>query len=194
LCPSQREASHSAAGISPACLYTSVQNGIRMVPERARIFPRLTVYENLLTGVYGLRKKVDVDERVAWLYEIFPILKERRGPVGEDPVRRGAAAACHCPRPCFAPELPFGGPKSPWGSCRKLVDEVFAILKQLNEEQGLSILLVEQNAVASLAISTRGYVLETGTLRLQWSRGRIDGESQGEGGLFGLLNRAVLSF
>jgi branched-chain amino acid transport system ATP-binding protein len=49
----------------------------------------------------------------------------------------------------------------------KLVDEVFEVLRQLNKEQGLSILLVEQNVVASLAISTRGYVLETGTCAIQ---------------------------
>ena len=48
--------------------------GIRMVPERSRLFPRLTVHENLLTGVYGLRKKVRVDERIAWLEEDIPYL------------------------------------------------------------------------------------------------------------------------
>ncbi|MEJ2025775.1 MAG: ABC transporter ATP-binding protein [Deltaproteobacteria bacterium] len=108
-------------------------SGIRIVPERARLFPRLTVMENLLTGVYRLRKKLPVAQRIKWLYSLFPILESRKA----------------------QPAATLSG--------GELVDQVFDQLRVLNQENGLSILLVEQNAVASLEISQRAYVLETGT-------------------------------
>jgi branched-chain amino acid transport system ATP-binding protein len=140
--------------------------GIRMVPERSRLFPRLTVYENLLTGVYGLRKKVSVDTRIGWLYEIFPILKERRDQLartlsgGEQQQLSIARALISGPELLLVDEVSMG--LSP-----KLVEQVFGVLEQLNSEKGLAILLVEQNAFASLSISKRGYVLETGACVLE---------------------------
>jgi len=142
--------------------------GIRMVPERARVFPRLSVYDNLLTGVYGLRKKLPLGERIAWLYEIFPVLAERREQLaqtlsgGEQQQLSIARALISDPRLLLVDEVSMG-------LMPKLVDEVFTLLATLNREHGLTILLVEQNAVASLAISTRGYVLETGTCVLAGS-------------------------
>jgi len=139
--------------------------GIRIVPERSRLFPRLTVYENLLTGVYGMRKKVPLDTRISWLYEIFPILKERRAQLantlsgGEQQQLSIARALISDPELLLVDEVSMG-------LMPKLVDQVFTILEQLNKEHGLTILLVEQNAMASLAISSRGYVLETGTCAL----------------------------
>jgi branched-chain amino acid transport system ATP-binding protein len=136
--------------------------GIRMAPERSRVFPRLTVYENLLTGVYGLRKKIPVDSRTGWLYEIFPVLKERRDQLastlsgGEQQQLSIARALISDPELLLVDEVSMG--LSP-----KLVEQVFAVLGQLNREHGLTILLVEQNAFASLSISKRGYALETGT-------------------------------
>jgi len=146
--------------------------GIRIVPERSRLFPRLTVYENLLTGVYGLRKKIPVDKRISWLYGMFPILKERRGQLantlsgGEQQQLSIARALISDPELLLVDEVSMG-------LMPKLVEQVFGILKQLNEEHGLTILLVEQNAFASLNISTRGYVLETGTCALSGSAAEL---------------------
>jgi branched-chain amino acid transport system ATP-binding protein len=62
--------------ISGLASHERARIGIRMVPERSRVFPRLTVYENLLAGAYGLRKKIDVEKLTEWLYSVFPVLKE----------------------------------------------------------------------------------------------------------------------
>jgi len=146
--------------------------GIRIVPERSRLFPRLTVYENLLTGVYGLRKKIAVDDRISWLYEIFPILRERRNQLantlsgGEQQQVSIARALISDPELLLVDEISMG-------LMPKLVEQVFGILEQLNKGHGLSILLVEQNAFASLNISTRGYVLETGTCALDGSAAEL---------------------
>jgi len=135
--------------------------GIRLVPERARVFPRLSVRENLLTGVYGMRRQVDLARQLDWLHSLFPILAERgRQPAatlsgGEQQQLAIARALIARPRLLVVDEVSMG-------LMPKLVDQVFSLLAQLNRDQGLSILLVEQNARASLAISHRAYVLETG--------------------------------
>ncbi len=135
--------------------------GMRLVPERARVFPRLSVQENLMTGVYGLRRKIDVDRRIGWLHELFPILKERRGQPastlsgGEQQQLAIARALVSNPDLLLVDEVSMG-------LMPKLVDQVFEVLAQLNRDHGLTILLVEQNAMAALEISHRAYVLETG--------------------------------
>ncbi|MBN2123153.1 MAG: ABC transporter ATP-binding protein [Deltaproteobacteria bacterium] len=136
--------------------------GIRMVPERARIFPRLTVYENLLAGLYGLRRRLAVEERISWVYDLFPILKERRDQPGST-LSGGEQQQLAIARALVSnPELLLVDEVS-MGLMPILVDQVFDLLRLLNREHGLSILLVEQNAVVSLAVSHRAYVLETGT-------------------------------
>jgi branched-chain amino acid transport system ATP-binding protein len=141
------------------------RRGIRMVPERSRVFPRLTVYENILTGVYGLRRKLDLQARLQWLYGIFPRLLERRGQLastlsgGEQQQLAIARALISEPRLLLVDEVSMG-------LMPILVEQVFALLRQLNKEYGLTILLVEQNAMASLKISDRGYVMETGSCAL----------------------------
>jgi branched-chain amino acid transport system ATP-binding protein len=135
--------------------------GVRLVPERARVFPRLTVRENLMTAVCALRKTVDVKSRITWLYSLFPILEQRtQQPAatlsgGEQQQLAIARALIADPQLLLVDEVSMG-------LMPKLVDEVFEVLAQLNRDHGLTILLVEQNAMASLEISHRAYVLETG--------------------------------
>jgi branched-chain amino acid transport system ATP-binding protein len=141
--------------------FERARTGMRLVPERARVFPRLSVHENLMTGVYGLRRKIDVDRRIAWLHELFPILKERAGQPastlsgGEQQQLAIARALISNPDLLLVDEVSMG-------LMPKLVDQVFEVLAQLNREHGLTILLVEQNAMASLEISHRAYAIETG--------------------------------
>ena len=141
--------------------FERARTGIRLVPERARVFPRLSVHENLMAGVYGMRRRIDVGNRIAWLHELFPILKERGGQPastlsgGEQQQLAIARALISNPDLLLVDEVSMG-------LMPKLVDRVFEVLAQLNREHGLTILLVEQNAMASLEISHRAYVLETG--------------------------------
>ncbi len=143
-------------------VHERARRGIRVVPERSRVFPRLSVYENIITGVYRLGKKVAVQTRLEWLYGIFPRLEERSGQLastlsgGEQQQLAIARALISDPRLLLVDEVSMG-------LMPKLVDQVFALLRQLNKEFGLTILLVEQNAMASLKISDRGYVMEVGT-------------------------------
>jgi branched-chain amino acid transport system ATP-binding protein len=108
-----------------------------------------------------LRKTVDVKSRITWLYSLFPILEQRtQQPAatlsgGEQQQLAIARALIADPQLLLVDEVSMG-------LMPKLVDEVFEVLAQLNRDHGLTILLVEQNAMASLEISHRAYVLETG--------------------------------
>jgi len=141
--------------------YKRAQIGIRIVPERARVFPRLSVYENLLTGMYGMKNKVSLEEHISRLYEIFPVLKERQNQLAST-LSGGEHQQVAIVRALISdPELLLVDEVST-GLMPKLAQEVFSVLEGLNKQHELTILLVEQNAFASLEISTRGYVLETG--------------------------------
>ena len=146
--------------------------GIRIVPERARVFPRLTVYENLLTGRFGSDGAGDLEEKLSWIYSLFPVLKERKTQPastlsgGEQQMLAISRALLGEPRLLLVDEVSMG-------LMPLLVDRVFEVLSMLNRERGLSILLVEQNALASLGISARSYVLETGAIVLEGPSDRL---------------------
>ena len=138
--------------------------GIRIVPERARCFPQLTVYENLRMGVYG--RSSSLKNELESIYELFPILKERSDQYantlsgGEQQQLAIARALVSSPRLLLVDEVSMG-------LMPKLATQVFEVLRSLNKDKGLTILLVEQNALSSLKISDRGYVLETGNIEIE---------------------------
>lgn len=146
--------------------------GIRIVPERARVFPQLTVMENLRVGRYGIHDPAREKERLGWLYGLFPILGERSSQNavtlsgGEQQQLAIARALVSDPQLLLVDEVSMG-------LMPKLVDEVFEVLQSLNREHGLTILLVEQNARASLEISNRSYVLETGKIQFEGPSSRM---------------------
>jgi branched-chain amino acid transport system ATP-binding protein len=141
-------------------------SGMRLVPERARLFPRLSVHENLMTGVYRRPRSAALEARITWLHELFPILKENRNQPaatlsgGQQQQLAIARALVSDPELLLVDEISMG-------LMPKLVDQVFELLAELNRRRGLTILLVEQNAAAALAISHRAYVLETGSCVFQ---------------------------
>ena len=138
--------------------------GIRIVPERARCFPQLTVYENLRMGVYG--RSSSLKGELASINELFPILRERSDQYantlsgGEQQQLAIARALVSSPRLLLVDEVSMG-------LMPKLAIQVFEVLRSLNKDKGLTILLVEQNALSSLKISDRGYVLETGNIEIE---------------------------
>jgi branched-chain amino acid transport system ATP-binding protein len=152
--------------ITPLPSHRRAGLGIRLVPERARVFPLMTVTENIMTGLYGLRKSTDVPSRLSWIYELFPVLKERSRQLGqtlsggEQQQLAIARALVSQPKLLLVDEVSMG-------LMPILVEKVFEVLRHLNEEENLTILLVEQNALASLSISHRAYVLETGAITLE---------------------------
>lgn len=141
-----------------------VHLGMSQVPEGRRIFQELTVYENLMMGAYSQGKNNDFKEDIEKIYDRFPRLKERRNQIagtlsgGEQQMLAMGRALMSHPKLLMLDEPSMG--LSPL-----LVDQVFEIIKDINKD-GTTILLVEQNAGKSLAISDRAYVLETGSIVL----------------------------
>ncbi|MBR3952244.1 MAG: ABC transporter ATP-binding protein [Oscillospiraceae bacterium] len=141
-----------------------VHLGMSQVPEGRRIFQELTVYENLLMGAYSKKKDDHFNENLEMVYKRFPRLAERKNQIagtlsgGEQQMLAMGRALMSRPKLLMLDEPSMG--LSPL-----LVDEVFDIIKDINKD-GTTILLVEQNAGKSLAISDRAYVLETGSIVL----------------------------
>ena len=141
-----------------------VHLGMTQVPEGRRIFQELTVYENLLMGAYTTKDQQKFKSDLESIYERFPRLAERRNQIagtlsgGEQQMLAMSRAIMSHPRLLMLDEPSMG--LSPL-----LVDQVFEIIKDINKD-GTTILLVEQNAGKSLAISDRAYVLENGQIVL----------------------------
>ena len=148
---------------SPA--HSIVGLGISCIPEGRQIFPRLTVLENLMMGGYLTRERSILNERILSTYELFPILKDRSLQLagtlsgGEQQMLAMGRGLMANPKILLLDEPSMG--LSPL-----LVKTIFSIIKKINQT-GTSVLLVEQNARMALTISHRGYVLETGYIKLQ---------------------------
>ncbi len=139
--------------------------GIAMVPEGRRIFPGLTVYENLMMGAYNRKDKEGIEEDLEWIFSLFPRLKERLSQMGgtlsggEQQMLAISRALMSRPRLLMMDEPSLG-------LAPILVEEVFEVIQKINKE-GTTMLLVEQNAYGALKISDYGYVLETGSIVLE---------------------------
>lgn len=136
--------------------------GISHVPEGRRIFPRLTVLENLEMGAFLCRDKKEIKDKLAMVYDYFPILAERSKQSGgtlsggeQQMLAIGRALMCG-PRLLLLDEPSLG-------LAPMVVSKIFEIIRVINK-QGVTVLLVEQNARAALMLAHRGYVMETGTI------------------------------
>ena len=148
--------------LSPSAI---VRAGISPVLEARRLFPYLTVYENLLMGAYTRTDKQAINQDIEHIYDLFPVVKARYKQLaytlsgGEQQMVAMARALMARPKLLIMDEPSMG--LSPL-----FVDRIFSIIQQINQEQGVSILLVEQNANMALSIAGRGYVLQTGEIVL----------------------------
>jgi len=145
--------------------YEIVKRGIGHVPEGRRIFPRLTVEENLEIGAYLTNDRQAVAERKTEVFDLFPRLAERRRQLGgtlsggEQQMLAIGRALMQDPRILLLDEPSMG-------LAPVLVDAIFEIIVELNK-RGKTILLVEQNALLALKVAHRGYVLQTGEITLE---------------------------
>jgi len=147
--------------------YLRARSGIRMVPEGARVFPDLTVEENLRVGAFPVKDRKELVERMSWIFEIFPVLKERKDQLagtmsgGERQMLSLGRALMSKPRLLMIDEASLG-------LMPILVDKIYEAIREL-KRRGVTILLVEQNARQALKVADRGYVLETGRVVLEGS-------------------------
>ncbi|WP_312693972.1 ABC transporter ATP-binding protein [Caproiciproducens sp.] len=139
-----------------------VKHGITLVPEGRRIFPNLTVYENLKIGAY--MRKDDYSGDVKWVYDLFPRLKERSWQLagtlsgGEQQMLAVGRALMSKPELIMMDEPSLG-------LAPLVVKGIFEIIKEINK-LGVTILLIEQNANLALRVADQGHVLETGRIKL----------------------------
>lgn len=147
--------------ISPAHI---VEKGIVQVPEGRKIFARMSVLENLELGAYTIKDKDVISAHMDEVFNIFPRLEERQRQMGgtlsggEQQMLAIGRALMANPRLLLLDEPSMG-------LAPILVEQIFEIIQKINDE-GVTILLVEQNAQMALSIADRGYVLETGTVAL----------------------------
>ncbi len=140
-----------------------VKQGITLVPEGRRVFPDLTVLENIRIGAY-LRKD-NLDDDIKWVYDLFPRLKERSWQMagtlsgGEQQMLAVARALMSRPKLMMMDEPSLG-------LAPLIVRDIFSIIKEINKN-GVTILLIEQNANMALKTADRGYVLETGRIKME---------------------------
>ena len=142
-----------------------VKKGIALIPEGRKIFPNLTVQENLSLGAFARTDKKETAKDLEWVYELFPQIKERlwqKGGTlsgGEQQMLAVARGLMSRPKLLMLDEPSLG-------LAPLLVKEIFDIIKRIHRE-GMTVLLVEQNAFAALKIADYAYVLETGKVVLQ---------------------------
>ncbi len=139
-----------------------VKQSLVQVPEGRRIFSNLTVLENLEMGAYTRNDKNGIKNDLEKVFELFPRLKERRKQVSGT-LSGGELQMLAIGRGLMADPLLLLLDEPSMGLAPILVDEIFSIIKKINDD-GTTILLVEQNAYKTLAISDRSYILETGSI------------------------------
>ena len=144
-----------------------IRLGLSQVLERRRLFPTLTVRQNLILGSFTREAKIHREENLAWVIELFPFLGQRTSEAagvlsgGQQQMVAIARGLMARPRLLMIDE-PFLG-LSPMA-----IDEIMAVLKKINE-QGVSVLFTEQNVQLALSLSHRGYLLESGRMVLHGS-------------------------
>ena len=162
---------HDLTRLSPEAI---VDLGVAMVPEGRRLFPKLTVAENLMLGAFRKAARRDIARNLALAFETFPALKERANQLagtmsgGQQQMLAIARALMLRPRLLLLDEPSFG-------LAPIVVQEIFRILSRINADDGVSMLLVEQNANLALSLAHQVYLLETGRVVLNGPAATVRG-------------------
>jgi len=139
-----------------------VDLGICQSPEGRRLFPRMSVMDNLMMGAYTRRNKVEIKADIDRVFELFPRLKERRTQIAGT-LSGGEQQMCAMGRALMAKPKVLMLDEPSLGLSPILVETIFSIIREINST-GTPVLLVEQNAHKALEVAHRGYVIETGVI------------------------------
>lgn len=151
--------------------HEAVERGVIQVPEGRRVFGTLTVMENLRLGAFTVRDKEASKNNLEWIFELFPILKQRKKQLagtlsgGEQQMLAIGRALMSRPKVLLLDEPSLG-------LAPLIIKTIFETIKEINR-QGVTIVLVEQNARAALKLAHRGYVLEVGKIIIEDSADKL---------------------
>ena len=178
-----RFAGKDTLGLKPQQL---VAQGLSLVPEGRRIFGALSVGENLFLGAYLSPNRAQVERDLGYVFELFPILKERQkqraGTLSGGQQQMLALGRALMGRPKF---LMLDEPSL--GLAPLIIKEIFAMIQRINQEHQTTIFLVEQNAHLALKTAQRAYVLESGTLTLRGQAKELLGNKEVQAAYLGLV-------
>jgi len=145
--------------------YEIVKKGLTMIPEGREIFPRMTVEENLMLGAYTIKDKAKLKETKERMYDIFPVLKKKEKAQAQTLSGGEQQMLVICRSLMSNPQMLILDEPS-LGLAPIIVEKVLDTVRTINEE-GVTVLLVEQNIHDSLEVANRGYVLEEGKIILE---------------------------
>jgi len=145
--------------------FERVRRGIALVPEGRRIFPEMTVAENIRLGAFLRRDKMEIEKDLAGIYKSFPILDQRKRQLAGS-LSGGEQQMLAIGRALMSNPILLLLDEPSLGLAPLIVKEIWRITKEVNAK-GISVILVEQNARMALKLSSRGYVLENGKIVLE---------------------------
>ena len=148
-----------------------------LVPEGRRVLPEMSVYENLLLGAYSRRDRGRLDDSLKAVMNLFPLLEERRDQLAGT-LSGGQQQMLVLGRAMMAKPNLLMLDEPSLGLAPLMVREVFHLIRRLHETEGLTILLVEQNARMALTVASRGYLLEAGNLALEGTTEMLQGDAK----------------
>ena len=163
--------------------HETVPRGIALVPEGRRVFPRLSVYENLVMGSYTPKRRAKKDEMLTKIYELFPILEARRPQMantlsgGEQQMLAIGRAMMSEPQLILCDEISLG-------LAPVVIKDIYKRLRQINQE-GITIVLVEQDIKRSLKVANRAYIMLEGKVVLEGDPSALT-EEQVKNAYFGI--------
>ena len=165
--PRQGEVFFKGRPVSKEAAAERAGMGIALVPEGRELWPQLTVRENLELGAYHGRARAQAKENLDRVHSLFPRLLERKSQLAGS-LSGGEQQMCAIGRALMSEPSVLLLDEPSLGLAPIVVDQMFDVIRQLHAS-GMTILLVEQNLAAALEIATRGYVIETGEVKLQGS-------------------------